>query len=213
MANLRWGDQAPVGTRAARERIIEAAARCVDRFGLAKTTGEDIAQEAQVSRATVYRYFRDRDEIMLEVLLTELDASMDRPVSDHFEPLDTPQDLADGIVGVATAVLRAIREDPKLQHLLEREGPGVSATISGASQALFTQSADALLPHLTLARERGLVRADIDVEHAAEWILRSILSLLIIEGPEVHTPETEKRLLEQFLVPVIVERSPSDQPA
>lgn len=205
MANLRWGNQAPADPRAARERIVDAAAACVDRFGLTKTTVEDVAQEAKVSRATIYRYFRDRDELMLEVLLAELDVSMDRPVSAFFEPLETPQDLAEAVVGVSTAVLRAIREDPKLQHLLERDGPGISATISGASRALFTQSADALVPHLTIARERGLIRADLDVGDAAEWILRSILSLLIVEGPEPHSTADERRLLEQFLIPVIVD--------
>ncbi len=209
MANLRWGDQAPAGPDAARQRIIDAAATCVDRAGLTKTTVEDVARAAKVSRATVYRYFRDRDELMLDVLLDELDEAMDHPVSDFFDPLDTPHDLATAIVGVATAVLRAIREDPKLHHLLEREGPGVSATISGASRALFTTSAEALVPHLTLARERGLTRNEIDVSDAAEWILRSILSLLIIEGPEPHSPDDEQRLLEQFLIPVIVERSAS----
>ncbi len=209
MANLRWGDRTPADPDAARARIVEAAASCVDRFGLTKTTVEDVAQEAQVSRATIYRYFRDRDELMLEVLLTDLDASMDRPVSDFFAPLDTPKDLATAIVDLATAVLHAIREDPKLHHLLERDSPGVSATISGASRALFTRSAEELVPHLTVARERGLVRPHVDVDDAAEWILRSILSLLIVEGPAPHDPDDERRLLDQFLIPVIVEGAPS----
>jgi AcrR family transcriptional regulator len=39
------------------ERILEAAARCALRFTLGKTTIDDIAVEAGVSRATVYRTF------------------------------------------------------------------------------------------------------------------------------------------------------------
>ena len=39
----------------ARERILEAGFACVARRGLAKTTIEDIAREAGMSRATVYR--------------------------------------------------------------------------------------------------------------------------------------------------------------
>ncbi len=40
-----------------RERLLQATYDCVARWGLAKTTVEDAAREAGVSRATVYRYF------------------------------------------------------------------------------------------------------------------------------------------------------------
>lgn len=39
------------------DRIADALMRCVGRWGLAKTTIEDLAREAGVSRATVYRIF------------------------------------------------------------------------------------------------------------------------------------------------------------
>src|SRR2546421_12891307 len=38
-------------------RVIDALLRCVARWGLAKTTLDDIAREAGCSRATVYRAF------------------------------------------------------------------------------------------------------------------------------------------------------------
>ena len=40
-----------------RGRIRDAALVCIGRFGLAKTTVDDIAREAGCSRATLYRYF------------------------------------------------------------------------------------------------------------------------------------------------------------
>lgn len=41
----------------ARQRIVVATYACVSRRGIAKTTVEDAAREAGVSRATVYRAF------------------------------------------------------------------------------------------------------------------------------------------------------------
>ena len=38
-----------------------------ERFGLAKTTVEDVAQAAELSRATVYRQFGNRDALLLAV--------------------------------------------------------------------------------------------------------------------------------------------------
>ena len=50
---------------ASRQEIIEATYSCVARRGLAKTTVEDAAREARVSRATVYRIFPGgRDELI-----------------------------------------------------------------------------------------------------------------------------------------------------
>ena len=52
-----------------RERLLQATYDCVARWGLAKTTIEDAAREAGVSRATVYRYFPGgRDELLSAVV-------------------------------------------------------------------------------------------------------------------------------------------------
>lgn len=47
-----------------RERIIDAAERCFERWGAAKTSIDDVANEAGLSRATVYRYIRNRSELI-----------------------------------------------------------------------------------------------------------------------------------------------------
>src|SRR6266550_2674688 len=55
-----------------RERILEATYACVARYGLGKTTVEDAAREARVSRATVYRYFPGgKDQLIAEVIAWE----------------------------------------------------------------------------------------------------------------------------------------------
>ena len=55
-----------------RERLLQATYDCVARWGLAKTTVEDAAREAGVSRATVYRYFPGgREELIGAVVAWE----------------------------------------------------------------------------------------------------------------------------------------------
>jgi len=51
----------------ARERILTAAERCIDRHGIRKTTIDDIASEVGLSRPSVYRYFVDRDDLLIEL--------------------------------------------------------------------------------------------------------------------------------------------------
>jgi AcrR family transcriptional regulator len=69
-----------------RERLLEAAVACVERSGLAKTTLEDVANEAGLSRATVYRHFPGgRDELMAETIGWEVAKYLGR-LADAIEP-------------------------------------------------------------------------------------------------------------------------------
>ena len=54
-----------------RERLLDAAEDCYRRFGIGKTVVEDVGKAASLSRATVYRYFENRDELLLGVVARE----------------------------------------------------------------------------------------------------------------------------------------------
>jgi len=201
MSRLRWGDEAPTDTASARERLVDAAEACIDRFGLAKTTLEDVARGAAVSRATVYRYFANRDELMLAVLLRDLERSREHELDEFFEDATDPESFGRALIEAAVYLLSAIRSSPKLQLLLQREGPNFTSTISGASEGLFRQWIGDVAPYLAHAQGAGMLRAELDPAETAEWILRIILSLLTIEGPRHHTPEEERRLITMFVIP------------
>src|SRR5258708_19335492 len=54
---------------AARRRVILDAARdCILKFGYAKSSLEDIAKQAAVSRPLIYRKFKSKEEIFAAVL-------------------------------------------------------------------------------------------------------------------------------------------------
>ena len=56
-----------------RSHLLAATLACVERWGLAKTTIEDVAAEAGLSRATVYRYFPGgREQLISETITWEV---------------------------------------------------------------------------------------------------------------------------------------------
>lgn len=201
----RWGDDAPTSREGARRRLVDAARACVVRTGLAKTTIEDVAAEANVSRQTVYRYFADRDELLLAGVLAELDASRQGPdvTEEMARTASTPAEAVASLVEGVVQTLLTIRESPVLAALLATEGERVRSTIDGASQALFRGYADELRPWLVIGQERGLLRDDVTPDEMAELVLRITLSLMTTDGP-VHRDTAELRsFLLRFLTPAL----------
>ena len=91
-------ESVPVGVR-----IRDAALVCVGRFGLAKTTVDDIAREAGCSRATLYRYFDGRPAILRATVVAEFDRVSDALLeAGRAEPT-----FADAVVAVVVRGARA----------------------------------------------------------------------------------------------------------
>src|SRR5437773_12300509 len=101
-----------------RDRLLAATYQCVMRFGLGKTTIEDVVKESGVSRATIYRQFPGgRDELLRETVGWEIGRYFIR-LADHVQ--DAP-DLAclleDGLVFAR----RTLLEHALLQKILVTE--------------------------------------------------------------------------------------------
>lgn len=70
----------------AERRVLDAAKRCCERWGFEKVTVDDIATEAGISRATLYRLFPGGKDILFEAMrvaeledfFTELQAHLER---------------------------------------------------------------------------------------------------------------------------------------
>jgi len=56
-----------------RQIVLEAAARCVRRLGVRKVSIEDIAEEASISRRTLYRLYPNRRAIMRSLIFHRLE--------------------------------------------------------------------------------------------------------------------------------------------
>lgn len=204
MARLRWGEDAPVDPSDARRRLLDAAEACFAHYGVMKTTVEDVAAEARVSRATVYRYFDGRDELILGVLMREANRFLGRLSKRLERGSEFSATVVDGVV----YTLDTVRSDPHLAMLFAPDAAGVTGAIAGASEALFAATAEFLRPLLTRAQERGQLRPGVDPDEAAEWILRTILSLLTVRGPVARSEPATRRYLTTFLVPALAAAPP-----
>jgi len=61
----------------ARTRILDAATATFARYGIEKSTIDDVAEEAGLSRSMIYRHFSSRDEILTGVIGRMTDTYID----------------------------------------------------------------------------------------------------------------------------------------
>ena len=204
-----WRSDAPTTTEDARGRLVDAAEGCFRRFGVAKTTLDDIATEAGVSRATVYRYFDGgRDEIVLEVVLREARAFLNA----LGRRLDRERDLADAIAEGVMYTVASVEKSDHLALLFAPEVAGQTGSIAGASTALFELTTDFLRPLFDQARKSGQLRSGVASDDAAEFVLRLILSFLTVAGPKTRSHAKQREFLRVFVSGALVEAAEPTSP-
>ena len=114
----------------AEDRVLDAAKRCCDRWGMAKVTIEDIAAEARISRATLYRLFPGGKDVLYEALRRRETAAFFAELDEHIARADSFEDLLVRIVVEATQQLRS---DEHLQTMLASQPGEVAADLTVAT--------------------------------------------------------------------------------
>jgi len=180
------------------QRVIDAALRCIARWGIGKTTLDDVAREASCSRATIYRLFPGgKDALLGAITRTELHRFFGG-LARTFEEAGSLEDL---LVGGVLYASRAITGHEALQFVLAYEPEVVlpKVAFSQADRVLSAVSAFAapyLAPH---------VGAD-EAPRVAEWVARLVLTYTLApaDGVDVGNEESVRRLVRTFVLPGLV---------
>lgn len=186
-------------TEHVRDRILEATVACLGRFGISKTTVDDAAKEAAVSRATVYRYFPDgRDQLISEGITW----AVGRLFHELFEAVVGETDIAVLLEHALMHAHAAVGDHEVLQKVVEVEPERLMPQLS-ESAPMVQEAVRAFLAE-RLVDER--LRPGIDAEAAADWLSRICLSFIIAEGRwDLSDREDVARLVRQELLLPIIE--------
>jgi AcrR family transcriptional regulator len=180
--------------------MLDAAEACLARFGLAKTTIEDVAREAELSRATVYREFANRDGLLLAVATR--DAERTAVAAEHF--LQGFDDVGSWIVEGMLFCLREIPKRPVLSQFLAPQELGAASRLILNSERMLDIGNEILRPMFEPARREGLLQANLDLDSLMEWVLRILMSYLAVPGPATRNEEDLRRLLHEMLLPAVL---------
>ncbi|WP_029105837.1 TetR/AcrR family transcriptional regulator [Mycobacterium sp. 360MFTsu5.1] len=190
----------PESPRSVRDRLIDAAEECMRAKGIRATTVSEVAEAAGVSRGWLYRHFPDK--------VTLLGAAIVRLNNAYWT--DAHAMLA-SIEGLDNQIITGIQhgrtayDDPgALLMKLRVEEPDEFAACAGAGvQGLVPDLADFWSRYLVAARDNGEIHPDTDIEDAAEWIARVILSLATMPGQRLDANNADELLahVRRYVMP------------
>jgi AcrR family transcriptional regulator len=158
-----------------RERVLAAAYACVARFGMGKTTVEDVVKESGVSRASIYRLFPGgKDQLLRETVGWEMNRFFARLAEAVY---DAP-DFASLLESALVFAHRAIQEHEVLRKVLDTEPERLLPLITVEQHRVLEFITAFLLPYLEREEQAGRVRPGVDLRAAADFVARMVLSLI-----------------------------------
>ncbi len=182
---------------ATRTKILAAAMQCFLQLGIAKTSLQDVARAADISRGTVYRYFADRR--------TLIDATIEQNVQNYYdeatEAMASTTTLAAQIGAFGEVFARNVDENRRHDVVTdESELLRLLATdLDGGLRRMSTF----LVPYVEQAKERGELALDVEEHEASELLARMLMTLTVMPlsvAFDMRRPHTVGRFLEHYAV-------------
>ena len=189
----------PHGSDAAQAHFIDAAEACFERYGVVKTTMEDIAKMAGVSRPTVYRHFSDRDSLILAVIMRRARSLIGKAQA-YIRRQGTLEDqLIEGLL----FLVKTGRSDPFVRILVSPEHLDLAQHIVGATDAVVDLTYEMWEPILAEASDRGELNPALDFRAIAGWLTH--VELILVGRFDLATDDEEiRQMLRTFLAPAFL---------
>jgi AcrR family transcriptional regulator len=188
----------PASDSATPDRIVEAAERCLRRLGLRHWSMGDVARAAGVSRGSVYRYFPDREALLDAVL----ERASDRFVASSEPAVRRRRTLATQVAEAAVFIRTHLADEIVTLQLPSEDESLLATMLTLRTERVVGKLVDFWLPLLADAAARGEVRPDLHHRRAAEWIVRQMLSLVLMPSVviDLDDPEQVREFVHDHIV-------------
>jgi AcrR family transcriptional regulator len=175
-------------SEAAVDRILDAAEELYTLGDQASIGMNEIARAAGCSRATLYRYFENREALRTAYVHRETHR-LSRAIKDEIDGIVDPRER---LTASITATLRMVRDSAALASWFATTRPPIGGELAEKSEVI-TALAAAFVQ--SLGPEEPAI-----VERRARWVVRVLTSLLMYPGQD---EADERAMIEEFVVPIV----------
>lgn len=187
-----------------RTRLLDAAYEQFCRMGIQRSSMEDVAKRADLSRITVYRRFATKDVLVEQVILREFRRYFDQFLSD----IKTAETAADRVVLGFVSSLRAFRGNPLIGGLMAAEPTLLAGSMIGDDGRMLAAVRQFVSGQLRSEQAGGMVSQQLDTDLVAEMMVRIAASFLAIPSHVLDLDDDDQvaAIAWQFLVPMLEPR-------
>jgi len=178
-----------------RNQILDAAVECCKNLGVGAITMSDIADAAEIGRATLYRYFGNLDEVLAAVIGREMGELMIELV----DCVNSFETIEDKLIEPTVHFLREVSRSPVLRMLFAHDSQLIGRMALTAGE-FRTHGAQFCKPVFEQAQRENRIRPGVTLEDFREWITRLHVSF----GFNPHQDQNDSIRFRQYLMSFLI---------
>lgn len=183
-----------------RNQILDCAKKIFSNKGYYEAYVEDVIKEAHVGKGTFYRYFKNKEDLFIALLIKFLSEweEMASISLAEFKP-DNIQELFKLLIHRS---FRFFQDNEDLCNIYLRVGPGLNKIFEPFLVQFEQKMLNYFIGYIQTGMKLGIFREDLDVELAANMIAGSFLRVdyyyFVLKKSMGHGPFDLVKLAEDF---------------
>ena len=191
-ALIAWGN-----AKESKQEIINAAAKCFEQYGPQRTSMDDIAEAAGISRKTLYRIFNDRPKLIQAILQWRW-ATIAKKIQSRIAKATCFEEAL--LEGSVTAVSAAQNDKLTNDIIHKATDHNLEQFLLRGNERIHKANQDIWLTAIEDGRKEGVVKQNLSDERIIE-IIASMHALLVMRD---DSPAEQREFLKDVLLPAVV---------
>ncbi len=189
--------------------ILEAALDQLALTGIRRTSADDVARRAGVNRATLYRRFGSREQLLAAAYLHEAGRILEELTSRVPEvPADRDADFdpATNVVAMFTEAVALMRGHVLLRRMIEIDHDQIARSMTSGAADVLAFAADTIALWVRELHEWRGTEPPADSLTIGQTLARLIHSLVLTPtgGPDLDSPAAARRYAATVVVPLVL---------
>ena len=180
-----------------RQRMVKAAIELMEGNGFRKFRIEELAEKVSYNRATLYRYFDSKQELITEVMMTLMQEITQDILIQTAGNKVTRQTFTDALYDI----IKKLHNDPRYAIVMDAQN---IETFARLTHEYFSGITTTVLEKFLIDDPSGpVLKKGISISETVTWLMHQIISYGFF-GITGDTEQQQKNYLEKMVVTVIL---------
>lgn len=180
-----------------RQQMVDAAIEIIAKNGFSKFRFDELADKIGYNRATLYRYFDSKEELMTAVMMT----LMQEITADIIAKTASQKVNRKNFTAELYTIITRLRSERRYKVVMDAQNVERFAQLTHDYFSAITT--DMLEKHMTDHPSGRVLKAGVTIPDAVHWLMHQIISYGFL-GLKGKNEKEQKAYLEKMVVSVII---------